>query len=109
MRLKEKNLLQKFAATLKKFSEQGAKKVEYGTCVVYSLSVHVVQIQLLQDQSHVLFNDHLRNIMAFDILSTVFEMRKGISAPVSHVNLFSRNFSLFSWKEVISNYLKCLG
>ena len=30
MRLKEKNLLQKFAATLKKFSAQGAKKVEYG-------------------------------------------------------------------------------
>ena len=31
MRLKEKNLLQKFAATLKKFSAQGAKKVEYGS------------------------------------------------------------------------------
>ena len=31
MRLKEKNLLKKFAATLKKFSAQGAKKVEYGT------------------------------------------------------------------------------
>ena len=30
MRLKEKKLLQKFAATLKKFSAQGAKKVEYG-------------------------------------------------------------------------------
>ena len=30
MRLKEKNLLQKFAATLKKFSTQGAKQVEYG-------------------------------------------------------------------------------
>ena len=30
MRLKEKNLLKKFAATLKKFSAQGAKKVEYG-------------------------------------------------------------------------------
>ena len=30
MRLKEKNLLQKFASTLKKFSAQGAKKVEYG-------------------------------------------------------------------------------
>ena len=30
MALKEKNLLQKFAATLKKFSAQGAKKVEYG-------------------------------------------------------------------------------
>ena len=33
MRLKEKNLLKKFAATLKKFSAQGAKKVEYGTCI----------------------------------------------------------------------------
>ena len=33
MRLKEKNLLQTFAATLKKFSAQGAKKVEYGMCV----------------------------------------------------------------------------
>ena len=31
MRLKEKKLLQTFAATLKKFSAQGAKKVEYGT------------------------------------------------------------------------------
>ena len=30
MRLKEKKLLQKFAATLKKFSALGAKKVEYG-------------------------------------------------------------------------------
>ena len=30
MRLKEKKLLQKFAATLKKFNAQGAKKVEYG-------------------------------------------------------------------------------
>ena len=30
MRLKEKNLLQKFATTLKMFSAQGAKKVEYG-------------------------------------------------------------------------------
>ena len=29
--LKRKNLLKKFAATLKKFSAQGAKKVEYGT------------------------------------------------------------------------------
>ena len=34
MRLKEKNLLKKFAATLKKFSAQGAKKVEYGILVV---------------------------------------------------------------------------
>ena len=33
MRLKEKKLLQKFAATLKKFSAQGAKKVEYGTYI----------------------------------------------------------------------------
>ena len=33
MRLKEKKLLQKFAATLKKFSAQGAKKVEYGTLI----------------------------------------------------------------------------
>ena len=32
MRLKEKKLLQKFAVTLKKFSAQGAKKVEYGMC-----------------------------------------------------------------------------
>ena len=31
MCLKEKNLLKKFAATLKKFSAQGAKKVEYGS------------------------------------------------------------------------------
>ena len=31
MRLKEKKLLQKFATTLKKFSAQGAKKVEYGS------------------------------------------------------------------------------
>ena len=30
MRWKEKNLLQNYAATLKKFSAQGAKKVEYG-------------------------------------------------------------------------------
>ena len=30
MRLKEKKLLKKFAAALKKFSAQGAKKVEYG-------------------------------------------------------------------------------
>ena len=30
MRLKEKKLLKKFAATLKKFSAQDAKKVEYG-------------------------------------------------------------------------------
>ena len=30
MRLKEKKLLQKFAATLKKFSAHGVKKVEYG-------------------------------------------------------------------------------
>ena len=30
MRLKEKKILQKFAATLKKFSAQGAKKVDYG-------------------------------------------------------------------------------
>ena len=30
MRLKEKKILKKFAATLKKFSAQGAKKVEYG-------------------------------------------------------------------------------
>ena len=31
MCLKEKKLLQKFAATLKKFSAQGAKKVDYGS------------------------------------------------------------------------------
>ena len=30
MRLKEKKILQKFAAILKKFSAQGAKKVDYG-------------------------------------------------------------------------------
>ena len=30
MPLKENKLLKKFAATLKKFSAQGAKKVEYG-------------------------------------------------------------------------------
>ena len=38
MRLKEKKLLQKFAATLKKFSAQGAKKVEYG-------NLHLLQAQ----------------------------------------------------------------
>ena len=37
MRLKEKNLLKKFAATLKKFSAQGAKKVEYGMVVQVGL------------------------------------------------------------------------
>ena len=30
MRLKEKKILKKFVATLKKFSAQGAKKVDYG-------------------------------------------------------------------------------
>ena len=30
MHLKEKKILQKFAAILKKFSAQGAKKVDYG-------------------------------------------------------------------------------
>ena len=37
MRLKEKKILQKFAATLKKFSAQGAKKVEYGNWFIYLL------------------------------------------------------------------------
>ena len=55
MRLKEKNLLQKFAATLKKFSAQGAKKVEYGslcsfcttfTIIVYGFSIFSGAIQL---------------------------------------------------------------
>ena len=42
MRLKEKKILKKFAATQKKFSAQGAKKVEYG--------IHVYeQIFFLQD------------------------------------------------------------
>ena len=36
MRLKEKNLLKKFAATLKKFSAQVAKKVEYGKIEFFS-------------------------------------------------------------------------
>ena len=36
MRLKEKNLLQNFAATLKKFSAQDAKKVEYGKVEIVS-------------------------------------------------------------------------
>ena len=31
MRLKEKKILQKFDAILKKFSAQGAKKVDYGS------------------------------------------------------------------------------
>ena len=39
MRLKENNLLKKIAATLKKFSAQGAKKVEYGILhLLYTLS-----------------------------------------------------------------------
>ena len=41
MRLKEKNLLQKFAATLKKFSAQGAKKVEYGSRITSSESISI--------------------------------------------------------------------
>ena len=47
MRLKEKNLLKKFAATLKKFSAQGAKKVEYGKfCSRYSEFNDVNRIQI---------------------------------------------------------------
>ena len=45
MHLKEKNLLKKFAATLKKFSAHGAKKVkkvEYG---MYFYSIHFVIFQ----------------------------------------------------------------
>ena len=42
--------------------------------------------------------------MAFDVLSTVFGMRKGISAPGSHFSLFSRSFSLFSWKGERSHF-----
>ena len=37
MRLKEKKLLQKFAATLKKLSAQGAKKVKYG---IYTVQIN---------------------------------------------------------------------
>ena len=42
MRLKEKNLLQKFAATLKKFSAQGAKKVEYGMYTKFQILASIV-------------------------------------------------------------------
>ena len=35
MRLKEKKILKKFAAILKKFSAQGAKKVDYGNLQKY--------------------------------------------------------------------------
>ena len=35
MRLKEKKILQKFAAILKKFSAQGAKKVDYGKSIFF--------------------------------------------------------------------------
>ena len=34
MRLKEKKILQKFAAILKKFSPQGATKADYGRSIV---------------------------------------------------------------------------
>ena len=44
MRLNEKNLLQKFAATLKKFSAHGAKKVEYGMACIFSNSFSVVYL-----------------------------------------------------------------
>ena len=65
MRLKEKKLLKKFAATLKKFSAQGAKKVEYGKSRFVANSypelsqfVEVAFIGKLQHQT--LIQDHWR-------------------------------------------------
>ena len=54
MCLKEKNLLKKFAATLKKFSAQGAKKVEYG---IHTVLAHLrvsggIQLSEKQNVSH---------------------------------------------------------
>ena len=47
MHLKEKKLLKKFAATLKKFSAQGAKKVEYG---IFSSAIFV-RVMTLADSN----------------------------------------------------------
>ena len=41
MRLKEKKILQKFAAILKKFSAQGAKNVDYGT-IISSILINII-------------------------------------------------------------------
>ena len=54
MRLKEKKLLKKFAATLKKFSAQGAKKVEYG--MFFCLSVLLCNIDQLTGLMSQLYN-----------------------------------------------------
>ena len=43
--LKEKKLLQKFAATLKKFSAQGAKKVEYSMLICASILMGVSSLR----------------------------------------------------------------
>ena len=46
MRLKEKKLLQKFAATLKKFSAQGAKKVEYSNPLKWDfIALNIISVR----------------------------------------------------------------
>ena len=53
MRLKEKKLLQKYAATLKKFSAQGAKKVEYS---ISNYSVCIKRIRSWEKELYLTVN-----------------------------------------------------
>ena len=69
------------------------------------LHVHVLFIEFkILNKSilsiYVLFNNHLKNMMAFYILLTVFGMGKSISAPGSHFSLcFQETSPYFPGRE----------
>ena len=71
MRLKEKNLLKKFAATLKKFRAKGAKKVEYG---IYSKHLDRYSVANYEDQFQTISREkcQLLHIFGPHNLSTLF-------------------------------------
>ena len=54
MRLKEKKILPKFAALLKKFSAQGAKKVDYGILYLKIETDGSIRLPHIKHLSHLL-------------------------------------------------------
>ena len=66
MCLKEKNLLIKFAATLKKFSAQGAKKVEYGIYTFRGSNSTIfllfAELQIYKQEQHELVVSYLEDV-----------------------------------------------
>ena len=91
MHLKEKKILKKIAATLKKFSAQGAKKVEYGKFLYFSMNIFFLTLQICSLKSNE-GSQILEPVQLYKVMMRGHVFMKKKNAPNLSFLLFSSHY-----------------